>query len=161
MELAIDTSLPVLPVETPEFSADPDPFLATARAEHPWLANEVAFFLFEGSQLAWIGNRVADIPQRLQELLRASNGRIVFNERLLMREAHGDPVDSRHPAERFFDGAGAERAVQSADARANVSAVRICRGLISPWREGRNSCRCVVHCIPANCVARNNAPASA
>src|SRR5258708_1357389 len=38
MELAIDTSLPVLPVETPAFSVDPDPFLAAARTEHPWLA---------------------------------------------------------------------------------------------------------------------------
>jgi hypothetical protein len=34
LDLAIDTSLPVLPVETPEFSADPDPFLEAARAEH-------------------------------------------------------------------------------------------------------------------------------
>jgi cytochrome P450 len=38
VDLAIDASLPVLPVETPAFSADPDRFLAAARAEHPWLA---------------------------------------------------------------------------------------------------------------------------
>ncbi len=50
MELAIDTSLPVLPVETPEFSADPDPFLAAARAEHPWLARFSQGYVVHGYQ---------------------------------------------------------------------------------------------------------------
>ena len=30
--------LPVLPIETEAFAADPDPYLIAARAEHPWLA---------------------------------------------------------------------------------------------------------------------------
>lgn len=30
--------LPLLPIDTPEFSADPQPFLESARAQHPWLA---------------------------------------------------------------------------------------------------------------------------
>jgi len=30
--------LPLLPIDTPEFSADPQPFLEAARAQHPWLA---------------------------------------------------------------------------------------------------------------------------
>ncbi|MEO6717345.1 MAG: cytochrome P450 [Novosphingobium sp.] len=30
--------LPLLPIETPQFSADPQPFLEAARAQHPWLA---------------------------------------------------------------------------------------------------------------------------
>jgi cytochrome P450 len=50
MDLAIDTSLPVLPVETPEFSADPDPFLAAARAEHPWLARFSQGYIVHGYQ---------------------------------------------------------------------------------------------------------------
>jgi cytochrome P450 len=50
MELAIDTSLPVLPVETPAFAADPDPFLAAARAEHPWLARFSQGYVVHGYQ---------------------------------------------------------------------------------------------------------------
>ena len=38
MELTAATALPVMPVESPEFSANPDPFLEAARREHPWLA---------------------------------------------------------------------------------------------------------------------------
>ncbi len=30
--------LPTLPIDTPQFSADPQPFLEAARAQHPWLA---------------------------------------------------------------------------------------------------------------------------
>src|ERR1700741_1919702 len=50
MELAVDTSLPVLPVETPEFSANPDPFLAAARADHPWLARFSQGYVVHGYQ---------------------------------------------------------------------------------------------------------------
>lgn len=38
MATVADTSIPVLPVETLEFSANPDAFLEAARREHPWLA---------------------------------------------------------------------------------------------------------------------------
>lgn len=38
MQPAIELSLPILPVETLEFSANPDPWLEAARREHPWLA---------------------------------------------------------------------------------------------------------------------------
>jgi cytochrome P450 len=38
MELATPSHLPTLPLETLEFSADPDRFLRAARNEHPWLA---------------------------------------------------------------------------------------------------------------------------
>jgi cytochrome P450 len=50
MDLVIDTSLPVLPVETPEFSANPDPFLEEARAEHPWLARFSQGYVVHGYQ---------------------------------------------------------------------------------------------------------------
>ena len=30
--------LPLLPIDTPEFSADPQPYYEKARAQHPWLA---------------------------------------------------------------------------------------------------------------------------
>jgi cytochrome P450 len=33
-----DADLPILPVESPAFWADPEPFVAEARARHPWLA---------------------------------------------------------------------------------------------------------------------------
>ncbi len=38
MQAAIETELPVLPVETPEFSANPDAWLVPAQHQHPWLA---------------------------------------------------------------------------------------------------------------------------
>lgn len=34
----MSVDLPLLPIDTPEFSADPQPFLEQARAHHPWLA---------------------------------------------------------------------------------------------------------------------------
>jgi cytochrome P450 len=38
MDIASEISLPVLPVESPEFAANPYPYFAKARAAHPWLA---------------------------------------------------------------------------------------------------------------------------
>lgn len=38
MNAVAETRLPMLPVETLEFSANPDPYLEAARREHPWLA---------------------------------------------------------------------------------------------------------------------------
>lgn len=50
MATIADTSIPVLPVETLEFSANPDPFLAAARREHPWLARFSQGYLVHGYQ---------------------------------------------------------------------------------------------------------------
>jgi cytochrome P450 len=52
MELAAVTTIPVLPVETPEFSADPDPFLEAARREHPWLARFSQGYVIHGYDAA-------------------------------------------------------------------------------------------------------------
>ncbi|MCX7865324.1 MAG: cytochrome P450, partial [Novosphingobium sp.] len=38
MEAAVVEAIPLLPVESPQFWADPNPFLEAARAQHPWLA---------------------------------------------------------------------------------------------------------------------------
>jgi hypothetical protein len=38
MDVAAEAQIPVLPVETAEFSEDPNPYLTAARKEHPWLA---------------------------------------------------------------------------------------------------------------------------
>ena len=48
MELVTEPSLPVLPVETPEFSANPDPFLEAARRKHPWLARFSQGYIVHG-----------------------------------------------------------------------------------------------------------------
>lgn len=42
--------LPILPVETPEFSANPDPWLEAARREHPWLAKFSQGYIVHGHQ---------------------------------------------------------------------------------------------------------------
>jgi cytochrome P450 len=52
METKFDTSLPILPVETPEFSANPNPYLEAARQEHPWLARFSQGFIVHGYQAA-------------------------------------------------------------------------------------------------------------
>jgi cytochrome P450 len=41
MQRPAELDLPHLPMETPEFTADPFPHFAGARAKHPWLANSV------------------------------------------------------------------------------------------------------------------------
>jgi cytochrome P450 len=50
MDVATATALPVLPVETPEFAAGPDPFLDAARAQHPWLARFSQGYVVHGYQ---------------------------------------------------------------------------------------------------------------
>lgn len=42
--------LPVLPVESPLFSANPDPYLAEARTRHPWLARFSQGYVVHGYQ---------------------------------------------------------------------------------------------------------------
>lgn len=37
-KLVGDDALPTLPVNSPEFWADPEPYVAQARQQHPWLA---------------------------------------------------------------------------------------------------------------------------
>lgn len=50
MALAAETSIPTIPVETPEFSANPDPFLEEARRHHPWLARFSQGYVVHGYQ---------------------------------------------------------------------------------------------------------------
>ncbi|MBW8785494.1 MAG: cytochrome P450 [Novosphingobium sp.] len=50
MEAAFEIPLPTLPVETAEFSADPDPWLESARREHPWLARFSHGYIVHGYQ---------------------------------------------------------------------------------------------------------------
>lgn len=51
MELLTDMALPLLPVERPEFAADPMPYVDAARREHPWLAkSNVGGYIIHGYQ---------------------------------------------------------------------------------------------------------------
>ena len=50
MPVEADKLLPTLPVETPAFSADPQPFLEAARRDHPWLARFSQGYLVHGYQ---------------------------------------------------------------------------------------------------------------
>ena len=52
MEIKSDTSLPTLPVETPEFSANPDPYMEAARKHHPRLARFSQGFIVHGYRAA-------------------------------------------------------------------------------------------------------------
>lgn len=50
MEPPAETSIPTLPVETPEFCANPYPYLDAARREHPWLARFSQGYIVHGYQ---------------------------------------------------------------------------------------------------------------
>ena len=50
MDLTAEITLPTMPVETPEFSADPQPYLEAARREHPWLARFSQGYVVHGYQ---------------------------------------------------------------------------------------------------------------
>lgn len=50
MTVDIAASIPMMPVETPAFAADPDPFLDAARREHPWLARFSQGYVVHGYQ---------------------------------------------------------------------------------------------------------------
>jgi cytochrome P450 len=49
-ELVSEAALPTLPVDSPEFWADPEKFLAPARKQHPWLARFSDGFIVHGCQ---------------------------------------------------------------------------------------------------------------
>jgi cytochrome P450 len=50
MDLTTETAIPVMPVETPEFAADPQPYLEAARRGHPWLARFSQGYVVHGYQ---------------------------------------------------------------------------------------------------------------
>jgi cytochrome P450 len=50
VELVSEADLPTLPVQSPEFWADPERFLAPARAQHPWLAKFSDGLIVHGCQ---------------------------------------------------------------------------------------------------------------
>jgi cytochrome P450 len=51
MKSITEMALPLLPVERPEFAADPMPFVEAARREHPWLArSNVGGYIIHGYQ---------------------------------------------------------------------------------------------------------------
>ena len=50
MALEIAAAIPKMPVETPEFAADPQPFLEAARHQHPWLARFSQGYIVYGYQ---------------------------------------------------------------------------------------------------------------
>jgi hypothetical protein len=50
MALDTETQIPTMPVETQEFSADPQPFLEAARKQHPWLARFSQGYVVHGYQ---------------------------------------------------------------------------------------------------------------
>lgn len=52
MDMVSELSIPVLPVETPEFSANPNPYLIAAREQHPWLARFSQGYIIHGYQAA-------------------------------------------------------------------------------------------------------------
>src|SRR5712671_2660690 len=77
--------------------------------------HKIALLFLEGAQLARIGDRVADVAQRVEQFLGTRGRRIVLDERLLVREAHRYLIDAGQTAERLFDGARAQRAMKTAD----------------------------------------------
>lgn len=50
MQLVTEMKLPELPVEQPEFAADPQPYVEAARRQHPWLAKCSHGYLVHGYQ---------------------------------------------------------------------------------------------------------------
>lgn len=110
--------------------------------EAPSLAHQLALLFLEGTELAGVVQRVADIAQHLQQLVGADSNRVVFDQRLLVRQAYRHLVDTCLAAQRLLDGAGAERAVEPADARPDVRPVRAARRLLGPERVRGECCRC-------------------
>jgi len=50
MDSTVEATIPMMPVETPEFAADPQPFLEAVRKEHPWLARFSQGYVVHGYQ---------------------------------------------------------------------------------------------------------------
>ncbi len=103
--------------------------------EAPGFTDQIALFFFEGPELAGVGDRIADVTQSLQQLLRTRDSRVIFDERLFVRQAHSDPVDARRSSESFFDRTGAERTMKTADPSTYFPAIGSRRGLFVPKIE--------------------------
>jgi cytochrome P450 len=50
MDVTIEAELPILPIDAPEFAADPQPFYDEARRHHPWLARFTQGYVVHGYQ---------------------------------------------------------------------------------------------------------------
>ncbi len=68
-------------------------------------------------------------------------GRVVFDQRLLMRQAHGYLVDAGQSAKRLLDCAGAEGAMETTDPCAYLPAIWSRRRLFTPKLECGSRCR--------------------
>src|SRR6266849_8673872 len=99
-------------------------------------AHQIALFFFEGPELAGVGDRIADVAQSLQQLLRTRDSRVIFDQRLFVRQAHSDLVDAGHSSESLFDRAGAQRTMQTSDPSTYFPAIRSRRGFFAPKIEG-------------------------
>ena len=66
------------------------PHSGNARSERdqktPALAHQRALFFIIGTELAWVGDRVADILECLQQVFSACHTRVVLDKRLFMRQ---------------------------------------------------------------------------
>src|SRR5262249_6853573 len=113
--------------------------------EAPRLAHKITLLLREGAKLARIRDCVADILEGLQQRLGPRHPGIVFDQRLLVRQANRDFFNSGNAAECFLDGAGAERAMETPDPGTDLPAVGAGRGLLAPGLESRLILRCNTH----------------
>lgn len=102
----------------------------------PTLSDQRAFFLFKWPQLPRVRDRVADIFERLQQVLGARDARVVFDQRLFVRQAHRDFVHTRLPAQRLLNSAGAEGTVEPANACADSAATGDAGRLFAPEMRG-------------------------
>ena len=79
MGAVAETTLPTLPVESLEFSADSTPFIAAARREHPWLAR-------------WtLGYVVTDYKAMRDFFSREDRMRMMYDDIVAIMEAKGTP----------------------------------------------------------------------
>ena len=97
MPLVTELDLPTLPVEQPEFCADPTPYVERARSVHPWLARFSAGYIVHGY------HAVRDLVY-MDDKLRTGLGDIVE-----FYEAQGTPW-ARFMEEMILSRSGAEHA---------------------------------------------------
>ena len=91
------------------------------RKEATAFVGEGRLLLFERLGLARIGDRVSHVAERLHENFRAHGVGIVFDQGLLVGEAHRHRVDARLVPEGFFDRARTEGTVHPADPGAKTA----------------------------------------
>jgi cytochrome P450 len=107
MHSANELDLPHLPIETAEFAADPIPYFAEARRQHPWLANSnVGIVVTDYTAMKEILHKDSNLRMSSKEIVDLMGARGTgwgrFTEEMMLSKSGGDHARLRSSVASVF-----------------------------------------------------------